>query len=57
MSRKTIIWITLAIGSTVGGMLPTLWGDSFISMTSIFLTAVGGFVGIYVGFKVSEFIG
>lgn len=56
MSRKTIIWITLAIGSTVGGMIPMLWGGSFTSMSSIILTAVGGFLGIYIGFRLSEFV-
>lgn len=56
MSRKTIIYICMAIGSTVGGLIPTLWGDSFLSMTSTLLTAVGGFAGIWVGYKLSRMI-
>ena len=54
MSSKSLIWIFMAIGSTVGGAVPTLWGDSFLSMWSIFFTAVGGIIGIWVGFKLSN---
>ena len=55
MSRKTVIWVCMAIGSTAGGYIPVLWGDSFLSMTSVILTAIGGFLGIYLGFKISDY--
>jgi hypothetical protein len=54
MSSKTLIWIFLFIGSTVGGAIPMLWGDSFFGMWSVVLTAVGGIAGIYVGFKLGN---
>ena len=54
MNSKSLIWIFMAIGSTIGGYLPTLWGDSFLSFTSVFLTAVGGIIGIWIGFKLSN---
>jgi hypothetical protein len=54
MSKKTWIWIGLFVGSTLGGMVPSLWGDNFLSMSSVLLTAVGGFVGIWVGFKLGN---
>ena len=44
----------MIVGTTAGGYLPMLWGDSLFSMTSVFLTAVGGFLGIYLGFKLSQ---
>ncbi len=56
MSRKTIIWIGVGVGSTIGGLIPSLWGDSLISFSSIVLTAVGGLAGIYLGFKLSQYI-
>ena len=54
MSRKTLILIFMSIGSAAGGYLPMLWGDNMFSMTSVFLTALGGFLGIYIGFKISQ---
>ena len=54
MSRKTLIYIFMVVGSTIGGYIPMLWGDSLFSMTSIFLTALGGFSGIYIAFKLSQ---
>jgi hypothetical protein len=54
MSKKTWIWIGLFIFSTIGGMIPELWGDSFLSYSSVLLTAVGGLFGIWVGFKLGN---
>lgn len=54
MNSKSLIWIFMAIGSVVGGYIPTLWGEGMFSFSSIFLTAVGGIIGIYLGFKLSQ---
>lgn len=54
MNSKSLIWIFMLIGSTIGGFIPTLWGDSFFSMWSVILTAVGGLIGIYLGFKLGN---
>lgn len=54
MSRKKIIYIFMGIGSALGGYAPMLWGDNLFSMTSVFLTALGGILGIYIGFKISQ---
>ena len=43
----------MIVGSTIGGAIPTLWGAGFFSFSSIILTAVGGIVGIWLGFKLS----
>lgn len=48
------IWLGLFVGSTVGGLIPALWGDSALSFTSIILSAIGGIVGIYYGYRLSE---
>ena len=44
----------MILGSSLGGFLPLLWGGSELSFSSIFLTAIGGLLGIYVGYKVSR---
>lgn len=54
MSRKTLIFIGMIVFSTIGGFIPMLWGDSALSMSSIFLSAIGGFFGIWAGYKVSR---
>ena len=54
MNSKSLIWIGMFVGSSVGGFMPTLWGASFLSFTSVFLTAVGGIVGIWLGLKLSN---
>lgn len=54
MESRALIWIGLFVGSTIGGFIPALWGDSFLSFSSILLSALGGIAGIYVGFKLSN---
>jgi hypothetical protein len=51
MNSNRIVWIGMAIGSTIGGLIPVLWGASFLSFSSIITTAVGGIAGIWLGFK------
>lgn len=54
MDSKKIIMLFMAVGSAAGGYLPMLFGGSGFSMTSIILTAVGGFLGIYIGYKLTR---
>ena len=51
MSTKTLIWTGVFIGSTVGGFIPSLWGDSLFSVSSVIFTTIGGLAGIWIGFK------
>lgn len=54
MSSKTLIWLGLFVGSTIGGMIPSLWGAGFLTYSSVLLTAVGGLIGIWIGFKLGN---
>lgn len=54
MSRNPLIWIGLAVGSTVGGYIPALLGAGFLSFSSVILSAVGGILGVWLGFKLGE---
>ena len=45
----------MSIGSLIGSYIPALWGESMFSMSSIILTAVGGLVGIWAGFKLTAY--
>ncbi len=42
------------IGSTIGSIIPSLWGADMFSLWGIFLSALGGAIGIYFGFKLSN---
>ncbi len=44
----------MIIGSAVGGFIPALWGEGFFSFSSIILSAVGGVLGIWAGYKISR---
>ena len=54
MESKRVIMLFMFVGSAIGGYLPVLWGGGTFSMSSILLTAVGGLVGIYVGYKLTN---
>jgi len=54
MQSRTLIWVGVAVGSTVGGFIPTLWGAGFFSFSSIFFSAVGAFAGIWLGYRLSQ---
>lgn len=55
MSSKTLVYLGMFIGSTIGGYLPTLFGAGLISFTSVFFSAVGGIIGVYIGYKISQY--
>ena len=50
MERK-LIWLGLTVGSVAGGYLPILWGSPGFSMSSVLLSAVGGIIGIWLGYR------
>ena len=54
MERKKLVWIGLFIGSTIGGFIPSLWDSSFVSMSGVIGSAIGGFLGIWAGWKLGE---
>jgi hypothetical protein len=51
MELKTATMWGVFIGGTLGGMVPTLWGAGMFSLSSVFFTAVGGILGIYLGYR------
>ena len=51
MSRKSLIWIGLFAGSSLGTYIPALWGASSFSLSSAFCSAAGGLLGIWIGYR------
>jgi len=57
MGTKTLIWIGLLVGSTLGGWLGSLLGDgNWLSWQSLLGNTVGAFLGIYAAYKFSQSI-
>jgi hypothetical protein len=54
VSSRKLIWLGFFIGSTVGGMLPPLWGGDMLSTSGFLLSVVGGIVGIWAGYRVAR---
>jgi hypothetical protein len=51
VSKKTLVWIGLTLGSVAGGYLPALWGGDLISFSSVILSTVGGIFGIWLAYR------
>jgi hypothetical protein len=54
---KMFIWLGLAVGSTIGGFVPLVWGGDALSVAGLLLSMVGGVAGILAGYKVGQMVG
>lgn len=52
---RQLVWIGLFLGSVVGGYVPMLWGADLFSFSSIICSSVGSLIGIYVGYRLSQY--
>jgi len=48
---KKIIILGALFGSTIGGFIPTLFGANPFGLSSIICGALGGFLGIWLSFR------
>lgn len=51
---RSVIWLCVAVGSTIGGFVPAVWGGSALGVASLLLGAVGGVAGVFVGVRLSS---
>ena len=54
MIDKRVIWIGVVVGSTLGGLLPSLWHASMFSLSGLVCSTIGGLVGIWVGWRIGR---
>lgn len=54
VSQKSLIYLGLLVGSTIGGFIPALWHASLFSGWGIIMGALGGAVGIWAGYRLSQ---
>lgn len=48
---KKIVMLGMLVGSTIGGYIPTFWGASVFSMSSVICGGIGGIFGIWLSYK------
>jgi uncharacterized membrane protein YeaQ/YmgE (transglycosylase-associated protein family) len=45
--NKKVLWMCMAVGSTVGGYLPTFFGQGSFSLASIVGSGLGAVAGVF----------
>ena len=50
--NKKVLWMCMAVGSTIGGYLPTLVGYSSLGAVSLLCSAVGGVAGVFAALRI-----
>ena len=54
---KTLVWLGVFLGSSLGGWLPTLLGADWLSLWGILGSVVGGLAGIWAGSRLARALG
>ena len=44
----------MTMGSFIGGYVPVLWGAGLLSFTSVIGNAIGGLLGIWITYKLTQ---
>lgn len=52
--NKSLIWIGVFIGSTLGGLVPGLWHASWLSLWGVTFSTLGGLAGIWLAWKAGQ---
>lgn len=51
---QLLSWFGVLLGITVGGYIPTLWGNSLFSAISLLGSVIGGVLGVLLAHKIAE---
>ncbi|MDB5178526.1 MAG: hypothetical protein JWN01_469 [Patescibacteria group bacterium] len=54
MNKRGLYLLFAGIGGTIGGLLPGLWGGNDLSGWGIVLSMAGGFIGLWLAYKISN---
>jgi len=55
MSTKSMIWLGVFVGSTIGGLIGSaLDHGNFFGLWGLTLGTLGSFAGIWAGYKISQ---
>jgi len=53
MMRKGPTYVGGFVGSLLGSMVPSLWGDGQLSVASLALFVVGGILGVWFAYRLT----
>jgi hypothetical protein len=51
---RSAIWIWIFVGSTIGGLIPALWGGDMLSWSGVLLSGVGAIMGLWLASRASS---
>jgi dipeptide/tripeptide permease len=51
---KSLIYIGIGVGGTIGSYIPVLFGQDMFSVASLLGSVVGSFAGLWVGYKLGS---
>lgn len=51
MSDKTKYYMAVLIGTTLGSMIPSIWGAGMFSFSSVLLGGLGGVIAVVLVYK------
>lgn len=54
MSRS-LTWVAIFVGSSVGSFIPELWGAGFLSVSSMVFSALGALAGLWFAYKAAGY--
>jgi predicted MFS family arabinose efflux permease len=55
--QKFLINFGMVVGSLIGGYIPALWGAGMFSISGMLLSVLGGVLGIWLGYRLSQTMG
>jgi predicted MFS family arabinose efflux permease len=55
--QKFLINFGMIVGTLIGGYMPALWSGSMFSILGIILSVLGGVLGIWSGYRLSQALG
>ena len=50
------MWICIAVGSTVGGLVPEAWGASAFGLASFVCASLGALAGVWAGVRIGALV-
>lgn len=56
MQSKGLTWILISVGSFMGSWIPTWFGLSYFSPLSIILSIFGAGLGVWVAYKLPDWL-
>lgn len=54
MSRKTLVFLGMSVGSIIGGYIPVFFGAGLLSYSSLIGNTLGAILGIVISYKLTE---